>query len=153
MSANREGPGARALARRRLDDCSNLNTLKKTELLMNKFVTIGAVAVFGAMVAGCNAPTPAAKVQQNVANAKAERSNEVAEARREGAQDISAQRHEVSEAKDNRNYEVALAKAEGDYKVAKEACNVLAGSAQVDCRERADATLKSDTAKAELLKP
>jgi hypothetical protein len=52
-----------------------------------------------------------------------------------------------------RYYEVALAKAEGDYKVAKEACNVLSGSAQVDCRARAEATLKSDTARAELLKP
>jgi hypothetical protein len=120
---------------------------------MNRFTTIGAMAVLGAMVAGCNAPTPVAKVQQNVAEAKAERSSNVAEARREGTQEVNAQRRDVTEAKDSRNYEVALAKAEGDYKVAKEACNVLAGSAQVSCKERADAALKSDTTSAELLKP
>jgi hypothetical protein len=120
---------------------------------MNRFITIGAIAGFGAMAAGCNAPTPVAKVQQNVAEAKVERSNNVAEARREGAQEISAQRLDVTEAKDNRNYEVALAKAQGDYKVANEACNVLSGGAQVSCKDRADGVLKSDTASAELLKP
>jgi hypothetical protein len=120
---------------------------------MNRIITIGAMATFGALAAGCNAPTPVAKVQQNVAAAKVERSNNVAEARREGAQDIAVQRSDVTDAKENRNYEVALAKAEGDYKVAAAACDVLSGGAQVSCKERADVVLKSDTTSAELLKP
>jgi hypothetical protein len=120
---------------------------------MNRFITIGAMAAFGALAAGCNAPTPVAKVQQNVAEAKVERSNNVAEARREGTQEVNAQRRDVTDAKDTRNYEVALAKAEGDFKVANEACKVLSGSAQVNCKDRADGVLKSDTASAELLKP
>ena len=120
---------------------------------MNRFTIIGTMAVLGAMAAGCNAPTPVAKVQQNVAEAKAERSSNVAEARREGSQEINAQRRDVGEAKDTRNYEVALAKAEGDYKVARAACEVLSGSEQANCKDRADVALKSDTTSAELLKP
>ena len=37
---------------------------------MNRFITIGAMAVVGAMTAGCNAPTPGAQVQKDVAAAK-----------------------------------------------------------------------------------
>jgi hypothetical protein len=120
---------------------------------MNRIIIIGAIAVLGAMAAGCDAPSPAPKVQQKVADAKAERSNNVAEARREGTEEVNAQRRDVAEAKDERSYEVALAKAEGDYKVAIEACKELSGSVQADCKNRAADTLRSDKARAGLLKP
>lgn len=119
---------------------------------MNRFTTIGAMAVFGAMAAGCNSPTPAAKVQQDVAKDITQRSDNVAQARRDGAKEVAAQQRDVDVAKTNRDYQVALAKVEGDYKTSKDACNVLSGDAQSECRTRADAVLKADKAKAELLK-
>jgi hypothetical protein len=120
---------------------------------MNRIIIVGAIAVLGAVAAGCNSPTPAPKVQQNVAEAKAERSNNVAEARREGTAEVSAQRRDVGDAKDQRSYDVAVAKADGDYKVAVAACEQLAGSMQADCKDRAAITLRSDKAVAEPLKP
>jgi hypothetical protein len=46
-----------------------------------------------------------------------------------------------------------MAKADGDYKVAAASCDGLAGTAQVTCKDQAEAALKSDKARAELLKP
>lgn len=120
---------------------------------MNRFTTIGAMAVFGAMAAGCNSPTPVAQVKQDVANAQQDRSNNVAEARREGNKDVNAQQRDVNAAKATKDYEVALAKVEGDYQVADTACNVLAGTAQADCKDQATAARKADKSNAELLKP
>jgi hypothetical protein len=119
---------------------------------MNKIIIIGAVAAFGALAAGCNEPTPAPKVQQNVAAAKQDRATNVAEARREGNEAISSQRQDVAKAVDDKDYDVAIAKADGDYKVALESCKVLSGTAQADCKDRAAATLKADKAAAEQLK-
>ncbi len=120
---------------------------------MNRIIIIGAMAVLGAMAAGCDSPSPAPKVQQKVADARTQRSNDVADARREGTAEVNAQQRDVSEAKSERSYEVALAKAEGDYKVAVEGCKALAGNEQADCKNRAADTLKSDKSRAGLLKP
>ena len=120
---------------------------------MNKFITLGAIAGLSALILGCNEPTPAPKVQQNVAKAQAERSAEVAQARREGTEAVDAQRRDVADARDQRSYDVAVAKADGDYKVAVEACKALSGQSQADCKDHAAATLKSDKAAAEALKP
>jgi len=120
---------------------------------MKRLTMIAAIAAFGAMAAGCNNPEPPAKVEREVSKAQAERNTNVAEARKEGNQEIRAQRSDVADARATKEYEVALAKVEGDYEVATKACNVLAGSAQADCKTRAEADYKAEKSKVELLKP
>ena len=127
---------------------------------MNALLSIGSMVILGAVFAGCNKAETTAEVQSDVAEAQATRSENVAEARRDGAdeisqqqQDLNAQRRDVNEAAADRNYDVAIAKAEGDHKVATEACEALAGSAQTNCKDQADAMLKSEKSRAETLKP
>jgi hypothetical protein len=99
-------------------------------------------------------------VQRDVAKAEAARTENVADARKEGAQaiqleelEVTAERLDVGDARATKNYEVALAKAEGDYQVATASCDALSGDGQVSCKDRAEAVRKSDTARAESLKP
>jgi hypothetical protein len=127
---------------------------------MNRLITIGSMLFLGAAAAACNRADPPATVQRDVAKAEAARTANVAEARKEGAQEVqleelevTAHRLDVRDARASRNYEVALAKAEGDYQVAAASCEALSGSGQVSCKDQAEAVLKSDTARAELLKP
>ena len=127
---------------------------------MNRLITIGSMIIFGAAAAACNRANPPATVQRDVAKAEAARTENVSEARKEGAQaiqlekqDVTAERRDVRDARATKNYEVALAKAEGDYQVATASCDSLSGSTQVNCKDRAEAALKSDTARAESLKP
>jgi len=127
---------------------------------MSKLAIIGAMALIGATFIGCNKAEKSADVQQDVAAAQETRSENIAEASREGAQEINSQqqdvnaaRRDVSEAASDRNYAVAIAKAEGDYKVAKETCEALAGDAQRNCKDQAEAILKSAKSSAEMLKP
>ena len=127
---------------------------------MKRLITIGSMIMLAAAAAACDRAEPIADVRRDVATAEAERSDSVAEARNDGAQaiqqerqDVSAERDDVRDARATRNYEVAVAKAEGDYKIATEACDALSGSAQVNCKDQAEAALKSDQTRAELLKP
>ena len=119
---------------------------------MNRLFMIGAIAAFAAVAAGCNNPDPPDKVQRDVSNAQRERSADVADARRQGTKEVDAQRRDVADASANKDYDVAVAKAKGDYEVATKACNALAGSAQADCKDRADATYDADKKRAEQLK-
>jgi hypothetical protein len=127
---------------------------------MKTLITIGSMIMLAAAAAACDSADPIADVRRDVATAEAERSDSVAEARSAGAQaieqerqDVGAERDDVRDARATRNYEVAVAKAEGDYKIATEACDALSGNAQVNCKDQAEAALKSDKARAELLKP
>ncbi len=127
---------------------------------MNRVITIGSMLILGVAMAACNTPNPPATVQRDVSKAEADRTANVANAREDGAKavqrkqkDVDEQRGDVSEAQATENYKVAMAKADGDYKVAAASCDAMSGSAQADCKDRAEAVLKSDKASAELLKP
>jgi CCR4-NOT transcriptional regulation complex NOT5 subunit len=127
---------------------------------MNRVITIGSMLILGIATSACNTPNPPATVQRDVSKAEADRTANVANARQDGAQavqrqqkDVDAERRDVSDAQATENYNVALAKADGDYKVAVASCDALAGTAQVNCKDQAEAVLKSDKASAELLKP
>jgi hypothetical protein len=127
---------------------------------MKRFITIGSIIMLAAAAAACDSAEPIADVRRDVATAEAERSDSVAAARSDGAQaiererqDVSVERDDVRDARDTRNYEVAVAKADGDFKIATEACEALSGSAQVNCKDQAEAALRSDKTRAELLKP
>jgi hypothetical protein len=125
---------------------------------MNKLITIGSLILLGA--AACDTANRPSVVQRDVSKAEADRTANVADAREEGAQavqrqqkDVDAERRDVSDAQATENYKVALAKADGDYKVASASCEALSGTAQGSCKDQAEAALKSDQARAELLKP
>jgi hypothetical protein len=125
-----------------------------------RLITVRSMIMLAAAAAACDSADPIADVRRDVATAEAARSNNVAEARSDGAQtiqqerqDVSAERDDVRNARATRNYEVVVAKAEGDYEIAAEACDALSGNAQVDCKDQAEAALKSDKTRAELLNP
>ena len=127
---------------------------------MNRVITIGSMLILGVATAACNSANPPATVQRDVSKAEADRTADVADARQDGEQavqrqqkDVDAERRDVTDAQATENYKVALAKADGDYKVSAASCDALAGTAQVNCKDQAEAVLKSDTARAELLKP
>ena len=127
---------------------------------MNRFLTIGSMLVLGVAATACNRANPPATVQRDVSKAEADRTAGVANARQDGAQavqrqqkDVDAERRDVSDAQATEDYKVAMAKADGDYKVATASCDAMSGSAQANCKDQAEAVLKSDKARAELLKP
>jgi len=127
---------------------------------MNKVIAVGSMITFGVLAAGCNSADTSAEVREDVAEAQAERAENVAEARNDGAQaierqqrDVTAERRDVQIATATRNYEVAVSKADGDYRIATQACEALTGTDQASCKDEADAILKVETARAELLKP
>jgi hypothetical protein len=127
---------------------------------MNRLITIGSTLILGVATAACNSANRPATVERDVSNAEADRTADVANAHEQGAQavqrqekDVDAERHDVSDAKATESYNVALAKADGDYNVATASCGALSGTAQVNCKDQAEAVLKSDKASAELLKP
>jgi len=124
-----------------------------TKTLMMIFVT-------GLALGGCNKADSPADAQQQIAEARAQGNRDVADARADAQKDsIDAETdvakavadHNVGDAIDQAqeahdvaargNARIQLAQAEANHKVAIEKCQVLAGDAQKQCKDRADADL------------
>lgn len=118
------------------------------------------VLILAGSLAACNKAESPQDVAKDVSSAQSSSASSLAETRQDAAQDTANARARVNEEAQDASstaakgaYEQAIAKAEGDRKVAVEKCEALSGQAQRDCKDAADAKLKSDKAAAAAIKP
>ena len=115
-------------------------------------ISITAIAAVAA-VAGCNNAKSPSAVADDVAAAQAKASSEVANAKLDAAKDSNTAEGKVEEKTTDLNdvsakgeSDVAMAKADGDLKVMTEKCNIMSGTLQQACKDKAQAAY--DMAKA-----
>lgn len=65
--------------------------------------------------------------------------NDVAKAEQKADAKVDDKLKDLNDKDAKATYDVAATAADGDHKVALEQCNALAGDAQKDCKEKADA--------------
>jgi len=83
-----------------------------------------SLLVVTALAAGCNRAKSPDAVAKDVVAAEQRASTELADSQNVATKDI---------------YRIALAKADGDRRISLATCDALAGDAQKDCRDRANA--------------
>jgi hypothetical protein len=118
------------------------------------YVLAAGVALLG--LAGCQQASSPATVESKVASARHDvAQKEVAALQRQARTDATAESDEVSalqhaEAKKaDSAYDVALTEADGRHTIAVARCAAMAGDAQRNCRDQADAALALSKADAE----
>ena len=109
---------------------------------MNRVLTMLIAGAFAVSLGACNKAEDPAKVQADVAAAKADKTEDVAEAQADASKS-AMENHE----------DIAMAKAEGDHKIAIEKCEALANEQQKACKDEADATYEAAKAAADLPGP
>jgi predicted small secreted protein len=119
-----------------------------------------AVAAAAFLLTACNKSETPAEVARDVEKAKAEGQREVADARADVQQanadadrqvadaisdqdqdDVARQAHDANETFDEGKSKIVIAQAEADHEVAVQKCEALEGSAQRDCKDKADRAL------------
>ena len=124
---------------------------------LNAMVAVVAAAF---MLTACNKAETPAEVARDVQKAKAEGTREVADARADVQEanadadkqvadaiadrdndEVAKQAHDANERFDEGNSKIVIAQAEATHKVAVEKCDALEGSAQRECKDKADKAL------------
>lgn len=121
---------------------------------------LGAVAAATLFLAACNKADTPAEVARDVEKAQADGQRDVADARADVAQanadadkqvadaiadhdedEVAKQAHDANETFDEGKSKIVIAQAEADHQVAVQKCEGLEGSAQRDCKDKADRAL------------
>ncbi|HKU15105.1 MAG TPA: hypothetical protein VJQ52_11975 [Steroidobacteraceae bacterium] len=116
-----------------------------------------ALAAAAILVTACNKSEPPAEVARDVEKARAEGQRDVADARADAKEAnagadkqvadaiadhdddaVAKQAHDANETYDEGKSKIVIAQAEADHRVAVEKCEALEGSAQKDCKDRAN---------------
>jgi hypothetical protein len=120
--------------------------------LTQKLAMVAGLMALGAL-GGCNNAKSPDAVSGDVASAQQTANENVADAQKDAAKDnadalakSADQNKDTIETEAKGAYDVAVARAGGDHKVALQKCEALAGDAQKNCKDRADADY--DAAKA-----
>ena len=126
------------------------------------------IAAAGLALVGCNKAESPAEVQHDVTTAQAEGQKDVADARANATEndadaskdvadavadndskDVADQSKDAAQTATKGDYKITVAQAEASHKVASEKCEALSGSAQKDCKTRADNELEHARRQAE----
>jgi hypothetical protein len=112
-------------------------------------VSILAIVLAAAFVGGCNKPKSPESVAKDVSSAEQKASTEVANSEKDATKDVAKGADKVGDKLTDLNntaakdaYNVAMARADGDRKISLAKCNALAGDAQKNCKDQADADYK-----------
>jgi hypothetical protein len=127
---------------------------EERHMRLNALYMIVAAAL---ALAGCNKAESPAEVQHDVTTAQADAQRDVADARADArenmadankdvadaaadhdAADVADQAKDANQTAAMGDYKITVAQAEAAHKVATQKCEGLSGSAQQDCKDRAD---------------
>jgi len=110
---------------------------------------IAGLAAILLLMTGCNRAESPSEVREDVAEAQQEGAEDVAEKQADLAKDRADSGDVINESTAENRYELLVAQADAERKVALEQCEALSGSAQVACKESADAQYELSKAEAE----